>query len=111
MKYYRDVAPVKNLNTCWGMTIGDVLYMCFLSDVHVNVDKVNYLLFDCSRNGDHIHTNFKDMYMHLRNAGYFVEVLGSPFTCFDASKYSTLTISSFQFTFDALYFVLVRAWR
>ncbi|XP_015778554.1 PREDICTED: membrane-bound transcription factor site-1 protease-like [Acropora digitifera] len=43
-------------------------------------------------NGDHIHTNFKDMYMHLRNAGYFVEVLGSPFTCFDASKYSTLLL-------------------
>lgn len=43
-------------------------------------------------NGDHIHTNFKDMYMHLRNAGYFVEVLGAPFTCFDASKYSTLLL-------------------
>lgn len=28
------------------------------------------------RNGDHIHTNFKDMYQHLRTAGYFVEVLG-----------------------------------
>ena len=44
------------------------------------------------RNGDHIHTNFKDMYMHLRNAGYFVEVLGAPFTCFDASKYSKCTV-------------------
>ncbi|XP_052230878.1 membrane-bound transcription factor site-1 protease-like [Dreissena polymorpha] len=43
-------------------------------------------------NGDHIHTNFKDMYQHLRSAGYFVEVLGSPFTCFDASDYSTLLI-------------------
>ncbi|WAR11340.1 MBTP1-like protein, partial [Mya arenaria] len=41
-------------------------------------------------NGDHIHTNFKDMYQHLREAGYFVEVLGAPFTCFDASHYSTL---------------------
>lgn len=28
-------------------------------------------------NGDHIHTNFKDMYQNLRNAGYYVEVLGS----------------------------------
>uniref|UniRef100_A0A8C9JHB8 Membrane bound transcription factor peptidase, site 1 n=1 Tax=Panthera tigris altaica TaxID=74533 RepID=A0A8C9JHB8_PANTA len=36
------------------------------------------------RNGDHIHTNFRDMYQHLRSMGYFVEVLGSPFTCFDA---------------------------
>ncbi|KAK7082512.1 Membrane-bound transcription factor site-1 protease [Halocaridina rubra] len=43
-------------------------------------------------NADHIHTNFKDMYQHLRNSGYYVEVLGSPFTCFDASKYGTLMI-------------------
>ncbi|KAJ8303005.1 hypothetical protein KUTeg_019401 [Tegillarca granosa] len=43
-------------------------------------------------NGDHIHTNFKDMYQHLRSNGYFVEVLGSPFTCFDASQYGTLLI-------------------
>ncbi|XP_045191862.2 membrane-bound transcription factor site-1 protease-like [Mercenaria mercenaria] len=44
-------------------------------------------------NGDHVHTNFKDMYQHLRAAGYFVEVLGSPFTCFDARHYSTLLIT------------------
>ncbi|KAF2361197.1 Peptidase S8/S53 domain [Trinorchestia longiramus] len=43
-------------------------------------------------NADHIHTNFKDMYQHLRHSGYFVEVLGHPFTCFDASKYGTLLI-------------------
>lgn len=43
-------------------------------------------------NGDHIHTNFKDMYQNLRNAGYYVEVLGSPYTCFDASQYGTLLI-------------------
>lgn len=43
--------------------------------------------FLCFRNGDHIHTNFRDMYQHLRSMGYFVEVLGSPFTCFDASQY------------------------
>ena len=42
------------------------------------------------RNGDHIHTNFRDMYHHLRNNGYFVEVLGSPFTCFDAKQYGKL---------------------
>ncbi|XP_076449807.1 membrane-bound transcription factor site-1 protease-like isoform X2 [Babylonia areolata] len=41
-------------------------------------------------NGDHIHTNFRDMYQHLRTSGYYVEVLGSPFTCFDASQYGTL---------------------
>ncbi|XP_049814659.1 membrane-bound transcription factor site-1 protease isoform X1 [Schistocerca nitens] len=43
-------------------------------------------------NGDHIHTNFKDMYQHLRNNGYYVEVLGSPFTCFDASQYGTVLL-------------------
>lgn len=43
-------------------------------------------------NGDHVHTNFRDMYQHLRAAGYYVEVLGSPFTCFDASHYSTLLL-------------------
>ncbi|KAK6630577.1 Membrane-bound transcription factor site-1 protease [Polyplax serrata] len=43
-------------------------------------------------NGDHIHTNFKDMYQHLRNNGYYVEVLGSPFTCFDAVQYGTLLL-------------------
>lgn len=43
-------------------------------------------------NGDHIHTNFKEMYQHLRNAGYYLEVLGTPFTCFQASNYGTLLI-------------------
>uniref|UniRef100_A0A8D8L724 Membrane-bound transcription factor site-1 protease n=1 Tax=Culex pipiens TaxID=7175 RepID=A0A8D8L724_CULPI len=41
---------------------------------------------------DHIHTNFKDMYTHLRNAGYYVEVLGAPYTCFNASHYGTLLL-------------------
>ncbi|XP_077982093.1 membrane-bound transcription factor site-1 protease-like isoform X2 [Glandiceps talaboti] len=41
-------------------------------------------------NGDHIHTNFKDMYQHLRTAGFYVEVLGAPLTCFDAKQYGTL---------------------
>ena len=31
----------------------------------------------CCRNGDHIHTNFRDMYLHLRANGYFIEVLGT----------------------------------
>ncbi|XP_065285558.1 membrane-bound transcription factor site-1 protease isoform X1 [Dermacentor albipictus] len=42
--------------------------------------------------GDHIHTNFKDMYQHLRNHGYYIEVLGFPFTCFDAQNYGTLLL-------------------
>lgn len=44
------------------------------------------------RNGDHIHTNFKDMYSTLRNHGYYLDVLGHPLTCFDASDYGTLLL-------------------
>ncbi|GLH02413.1 Membrane-bound transcription factor site-1 protease [Gryllus bimaculatus] len=33
-----------------------------------------------------------DMYQHLRNSGYYLEVLGSPFTCFDASQYGTILL-------------------
>lgn len=43
-------------------------------------------------NADHIHTNFRDMYGSLRSAGYFVEVLGSPLTCLDASQYGALLV-------------------
>ncbi|XP_071817777.1 membrane-bound transcription factor site-1 protease-like [Apostichopus japonicus] len=43
-------------------------------------------------NADHIHTNFKDLYEYLRKIGFYVEVLGSPFTCFDAEQYGTLLI-------------------
>lgn len=42
--------------------------------------------------GDHIHTNFRDMYQHLRNLGYYIEVLREPFTCFNASDYGALLI-------------------
>ena len=42
--------------------------------------------------GDHPHTNFHDLYDALTDAGYFVEVLGSPFTCFDAEKYGALLL-------------------
>ena len=40
--------------------------------------------------GDHPHTNFHKFYDALTEAGYFVEVLGSPFTCFDAKNYGAL---------------------
>ncbi|CAM6083630.1 unnamed protein product [Calypogeia fissa] len=40
--------------------------------------------------GDHIHTNFHGMFNSLRDAGYYVENLGSPLTCFDATQYGTL---------------------
>ncbi|GMH16564.1 hypothetical protein Nepgr_018405 [Nepenthes gracilis] len=42
--------------------------------------------------GDHIHTNFHTMFNMLRDAGYYVEMLGSPFTCFDALQYGTLML-------------------
>lgn len=51
----------------------------------INTSTVGF--FAIFRNGDHIHTNFKDMYQHLRSSGYFIEVLGAPFTCFDAKQY------------------------
>uniref|UniRef100_A0A8D8UG00 Membrane-bound transcription factor site-1 protease n=1 Tax=Cacopsylla melanoneura TaxID=428564 RepID=A0A8D8UG00_9HEMI len=43
-------------------------------------------------NGDHIHTNFKDMYQHLRNIGFYIEVLGRAYTCFDARHYGVLLV-------------------
>ncbi|KAE9464518.1 hypothetical protein C3L33_03634, partial [Rhododendron williamsianum] len=42
--------------------------------------------------GDHLHTNFHIMFNMLRDAGYYVETLGSPFTCFDAQQYGTLLL-------------------
>ncbi|CAK9170687.1 unnamed protein product [Ilex paraguariensis] len=42
--------------------------------------------------GDHLHTNFHIMFNMLRDAGYFVETLGSPLTCFDARHYGTLLL-------------------
>mmetsp|Transcript_52022 Transcript_52022/g.130630 ORF Transcript_52022/g.130630 Transcript_52022/m.130630 type:complete len:919 (-) Transcript_52022:666-3422(-) len=43
-------------------------------------------------NADHPHTNFRDLYHHLRNRDYFLEVLGQPYTCFDAANYGTLLV-------------------
>lgn len=40
--------------------------------------------------GDHLHTNFHIMFNMLRDAGYYVEILGSPLTCFEALHYGTL---------------------
>ncbi|KAL8120158.1 subtilisin-like protease SBT6.1 isoform X2 [Apium graveolens] len=40
--------------------------------------------------GDHLHTNFHIMFNMLRDSGYYVEILGSPLTCFDANHYGTL---------------------
>ncbi|KNA22459.1 hypothetical protein SOVF_033990 [Spinacia oleracea] len=42
--------------------------------------------------GDHPHTNFHTMFNMLSDAGYYVETLGSPLTCFDARHYGTLLL-------------------
>jgi len=43
-------------------------------------------------NADHPHTNFKDLFDLLVSEGYYVEVLGHPFTCFDAANYAALLV-------------------
>ncbi|XP_050538541.1 membrane-bound transcription factor site-1 protease isoform X2 [Daktulosphaira vitifoliae] len=43
-------------------------------------------------NADHVHTNFKGLYQHLRSFGYYVEVLGEPYTCFNATNYGVLLV-------------------
>ena len=40
--------------------------------------------------GDHPHTNYHTMYDSLVDAGFFLEVLGSPLTCFEASQARSL---------------------
>ncbi|KAK4753960.1 hypothetical protein SAY87_002064 [Trapa incisa] len=42
--------------------------------------------------GDHLHTNFHMLFNMLRDSGYYIESLGSPFTCFDARQYGTLLL-------------------
>ena len=41
---------------------------------------------------DHPHTNMRPLYKRLRSQGFFVEVLGTDFTCFDANLYGVLLI-------------------
>ncbi|GIL57416.1 hypothetical protein Vafri_12651 [Volvox africanus] len=42
--------------------------------------------------GDHPHTNFHGLYNALRDKGYFLEILGSPATCFDPTQYGALLV-------------------
>lgn len=42
--------------------------------------------------GDHPHTNFHTLFDTLASKGYYLEVLSSPLTCFDASEYGALMI-------------------
>jgi membrane-bound transcription factor site-1 protease len=43
-------------------------------------------------NGDHLHTNFRGLYQNLRSEGFYVEVMGEPFTCMNMSRYGTLIL-------------------
>jgi membrane-bound transcription factor site-1 protease len=54
-------------------------------NLEVKVDTLDW-------NGDHVHTNYRELYTALRDAGYYVEVLGTDWTCFDASRYGTLLL-------------------
>jgi|TARA_B110000967_G_scaffold155928_1_gene160780 membrane-bound transcription factor site-1 protease len=42
--------------------------------------------------GDHPHTNFHKMYDYLVSSGYYLEILGSPLTCFDAGEYGAVLL-------------------
>jgi len=43
--------------------------------------------------GDHPHTNFRALFRHLiHNRGYYLEVLNTDYTCFDAENYAALLI-------------------
>ncbi|GAX78554.1 hypothetical protein CEUSTIGMA_g5994.t1 [Chlamydomonas eustigma] len=42
--------------------------------------------------GDHLYTNFHNLYDSIRGAGYFIEILSSPLTCFDAEQYAAVII-------------------
>lgn len=51
---------------------------------------------------DHIHTNFRGLYSHLRSKGYFVDVLSRDLTCFEAALYSSLLLVDTEEDFSAL---------
>ncbi|XP_002164301.2 membrane-bound transcription factor site-1 protease isoform X1 [Hydra vulgaris] len=55
-------------------------------------DNLNMKMDPLDWNADHIHTNYKDLYTYLRSKDYFIEVLGLPFTCFNANDYGVLLI-------------------
>ena len=50
--------------------------------------------------GDHPHTNYHNLYDELVGNGYYVEVLSSSMTCFDASEYGMLVIVDPEMEFD-----------
>lgn len=63
----------------------------FFVNIQINevYSQICTLSFDMNMNVSDV---LQDMYQHLRNSGYYLEVLGSPFTCFDASQYGTVLL-------------------
>lgn len=51
-------------------------------------------------NADHLHTNFRSVYQELQDLGFFIEILGEPLTCFDASHYGTLILMDSEDNFS-----------
>ena len=41
---------------------------------------------------DHPHTNYRSLYSFLKKKGFFIDLLGQSFECFDAANYQTLLI-------------------
>ena len=66
----------------------------------MNLDSSTALRFECLQidedpldwNGDHPHTNFRTMFQHLVKAGYYIDVLDTPFSCFDARDYAAIIV-------------------
>ena len=50
--------------------------------------------------GDHPHTNYKEIFTELVDNGYYVEILSSSLTCFDAMQYGMLIILDPEVEFD-----------
>lgn len=50
---------------------------------------------------DHPYTNYHTTFDEIRKAGYFLELLGSPFDCFDAEQYGALLLVDSEEEFSA----------
>lgn len=55
-------------------------------------DNLNIKTDPLDWNGDHPHSNFRTAFRFMRSLGYHVEILGAPFTCFDARLYGALLV-------------------
>jgi membrane-bound transcription factor site-1 protease len=63
---------------------------------YVPRDNLNHQKNILDWNGDHIHTNYRDMYHHLREKGYFIEILNQDLTQFDPKNYGTLLLMDLE---------------